>query len=438
MLEVRHTIAKGIRSLWWIPWTTASQTGRNMRSGRTVVGVILASLVAASCSLPDGTRVVENSEPPPTYVVQAGDSLSAIAVALCGDIGAADALFSRNEGRVQSDGRALTDRNVLHAGWELEIHCGSTELSSERDGGESSADTLAGSLVESDIATDSSTSVTDSPASGNELEDDGQIQDVLLPMSDSRTDDNWASSDLSELITPSRGGAGFDPTGDGCGSPTGPYLIGPLHPGLGTYVCPATDLADEDEGVNRASTGKLTAPDGSTRDFATEGPAMYVGLGSGAPIGDYSLLVEQDGRSWELPISVELASVPTVWPLPFESRTRWSAGSITGSSGDIYRFGFAGFPSSSLVPVHIHGSTTNTKGTNPNFEYLTTIDVRIDERGIAELRLSFAESSMRRDYCLAFDDEILKVVVPWTGEEPVPGSDYPQKFCELTLFSIVP
>jgi hypothetical protein len=64
-----------------------------------------------------GTRLA----PPPTYEVQRRDTLWDIAERHLGDPFRWREIFTLNQGKVQRDGRCLTDPDLIHAGWQLEL-----------------------------------------------------------------------------------------------------------------------------------------------------------------------------------------------------------------------------------------------------------------------------------------------------------------------------
>lgn len=67
------------------------------------------------------TAQQETAQPGPTYRVRPGDSLWTIADRRLGDAGRWQELFDLNSGRVQSDGVALTDPALVRPGWELTL-----------------------------------------------------------------------------------------------------------------------------------------------------------------------------------------------------------------------------------------------------------------------------------------------------------------------------
>ncbi len=68
-----------------------------------------------------GGRIVALEPEPRTVVVQAGDYLRAIAMEHLGDENRWSEIFELNKGVTQADGRALTDPDLIYAGWVLEL-----------------------------------------------------------------------------------------------------------------------------------------------------------------------------------------------------------------------------------------------------------------------------------------------------------------------------
>jgi hypothetical protein len=68
-----------------------------------------------------GAAVGARLAPPPTYEVQRRDTLWDIAERHLGDPFRWREIFRLNQGKVQPDGRCLTDPDLIHAGWRLEL-----------------------------------------------------------------------------------------------------------------------------------------------------------------------------------------------------------------------------------------------------------------------------------------------------------------------------
>jgi hypothetical protein len=68
-----------------------------------------------------GAAVGARLAPPPTYEVQRRDTLWDIAERHLGDPFRWREIFTLNQGKVQPDGRCLTDPDLIHAGWRLEL-----------------------------------------------------------------------------------------------------------------------------------------------------------------------------------------------------------------------------------------------------------------------------------------------------------------------------
>ena len=68
-----------------------------------------------------GAGVGARLAPPPTYEVQRRDTLWDIAERHLGDPFRWREIFTLNQGKVQPDGRCLTDPDLIHAGWRLEL-----------------------------------------------------------------------------------------------------------------------------------------------------------------------------------------------------------------------------------------------------------------------------------------------------------------------------
>jgi LysM domain len=68
-----------------------------------------------------GAAVGARLAPPPTYEVQRRDTLWDIAERHLGDPFRWQEIFRLNQGKVQPDGRCLTDPDLIHAGWRLEL-----------------------------------------------------------------------------------------------------------------------------------------------------------------------------------------------------------------------------------------------------------------------------------------------------------------------------
>jgi LysM domain len=68
-----------------------------------------------------GAAVGARSAPPPTYEVQRRDTLWDIAERHLGDPFRWQEIFRLNQGKVQPDGRCLTDPDLIYAGWRLEL-----------------------------------------------------------------------------------------------------------------------------------------------------------------------------------------------------------------------------------------------------------------------------------------------------------------------------
>jgi LysM domain len=68
-----------------------------------------------------GAAVGARLAPPPTYEVQRRDTLWDIAERHLGDPFRWGEIFRMNQGKVQSDGRCLTDPDLIYAGWQLEL-----------------------------------------------------------------------------------------------------------------------------------------------------------------------------------------------------------------------------------------------------------------------------------------------------------------------------
>jgi hypothetical protein len=68
-----------------------------------------------------GAAVGARLAPPPTYEVQRRDTLWDIAERHLGDPFRWQEIFRLNQGKVQPDGRCLTDPDLIYAGWRLEL-----------------------------------------------------------------------------------------------------------------------------------------------------------------------------------------------------------------------------------------------------------------------------------------------------------------------------
>jgi LysM domain len=68
-----------------------------------------------------GAAVGARLAPPPTYEVQRRDTLWDVAERHLGDPFRWREIFTLNQGKVQPDGRCLTDPDLIHAGWQLEL-----------------------------------------------------------------------------------------------------------------------------------------------------------------------------------------------------------------------------------------------------------------------------------------------------------------------------
>jgi LysM domain len=68
-----------------------------------------------------GAAVGARLAPPPTYEVQRRDTLWDIAERHLGDPFRWREIFTLNHGKAQPDGRCLTDPDLIHAGWRLEL-----------------------------------------------------------------------------------------------------------------------------------------------------------------------------------------------------------------------------------------------------------------------------------------------------------------------------
>jgi LysM domain len=68
-----------------------------------------------------GAAVGAHLAPPPTYEVQHRDTLWDIAERHLGDPFRWREIFTQNQNKVQPDGRRLTDPDLIHAGWRLEL-----------------------------------------------------------------------------------------------------------------------------------------------------------------------------------------------------------------------------------------------------------------------------------------------------------------------------
>jgi hypothetical protein len=68
-----------------------------------------------------GAAVGAGLAPPPTYEVQRRDTLWDVAERHLGDPFRWREIFTLNQGKVQPDGRCLTDPDLIHAGWQLEL-----------------------------------------------------------------------------------------------------------------------------------------------------------------------------------------------------------------------------------------------------------------------------------------------------------------------------
>jgi hypothetical protein len=68
-----------------------------------------------------GAAVGGRLAPPPTYEVQRRDTLWDIAERHLGDPFRWREIFTLNQGKVQPDGRCLSDPDLIHAGWRLEL-----------------------------------------------------------------------------------------------------------------------------------------------------------------------------------------------------------------------------------------------------------------------------------------------------------------------------
>jgi len=83
--------------------------------------VTLVADEPAPASRSDGPTAGRAAPPGPTYEVQRRDTLWDIAERHLGDPFRWRDIFRLNEGRVQPDGRCLTDPDLIHAGWRLEL-----------------------------------------------------------------------------------------------------------------------------------------------------------------------------------------------------------------------------------------------------------------------------------------------------------------------------
>ena len=77
-----------------------------------------------------GAEVGSRLAAAPTYEVQRRDTLWDIAERHLGDPFRWQEIFHLNQGRVQPDGRCLTDPDLIHAGWRLELPDDATGLAS--------------------------------------------------------------------------------------------------------------------------------------------------------------------------------------------------------------------------------------------------------------------------------------------------------------------
>jgi LysM domain len=90
-------------------------------AGQAVVTLVADEPAQAPTAHADGQATARAATPPPTYEVQRRDTLWDIAERHLGDPFRWRDIFRLNEGRVQPDGRCLTDPDLIHAGWRLEL-----------------------------------------------------------------------------------------------------------------------------------------------------------------------------------------------------------------------------------------------------------------------------------------------------------------------------
>jgi hypothetical protein len=105
----------------------SSSGGFGLRALAPPTSQPLVTLVADEPAEPDeplgraGAAVGARLAPPPTYEVQRRDTLWDIAERHLGDPFRWREVFTLNQGKVQPDGRCLTDPDLIHAGWRLEL-----------------------------------------------------------------------------------------------------------------------------------------------------------------------------------------------------------------------------------------------------------------------------------------------------------------------------
>jgi hypothetical protein len=106
---------------------------RRHRAKGLAVALILTAFPLAACgSGTNGAGGAGGDDPSPSssgaaqqiYTVRKGDTLNKIARNECGEKSAALSIFDANQGRLQRDGKALVDPDLIVTGWELVLDCG--------------------------------------------------------------------------------------------------------------------------------------------------------------------------------------------------------------------------------------------------------------------------------------------------------------------------